>query len=147
MKSLRNFQEFLKSGIVEKRTPDFLRAKSLVEEATKRKSFIEKMAAKLGVSDEDANYFVENSYDVLIGLLRAKLLSVGFTASGKGAHEAEVSYMRELTFSEADVRFMNSLRYFRNGILYYGERFDSEYAKKVLNFLEKMYPLLKKMVK
>jgi hypothetical protein len=41
---------------------------------------------------------------------------------------------------------MNSLRYFRNGILYYGERFDAEYAKKVLGFLEKVYPRLKKMI-
>jgi hypothetical protein len=146
MKPLRSFKEFLKEGVVKKSTPDFLRVKSLVEEAARRKEFVHRLIGKMGVSDEDANYFVENAYDALIGLLRAKLLSVGLVASGKGAHEAEVAYMRELKFSEADVRFMNSLRYFRNGILYYGERFDAEYAKKVLGFLEKVYPRLKKMI-
>jgi hypothetical protein len=33
MKPLRSFKEFLKEGVVKKSTPDFLRVKSLVEEA------------------------------------------------------------------------------------------------------------------
>jgi hypothetical protein len=48
-------------------------------------------------------------------------------------------------FSEPDVRFANDLRYFRNGINYYGKRFDAAYAKQVLQFLEAVYPKLKKL--
>ena len=107
------FEEFLESGIVKNRIPDLLRAKSLIEEAEKRKRFIHELSIKVGLKDENANYFVENSYDILIELLRAKLLIKGFYASGMGAHEAEVSFMRNLGFSESDARFMNSLRYFR----------------------------------
>ena len=100
---------------------------------------------KIGLLDENANYFIENSYDILIELIRAKLLIDGFSSSGKGAHEAEVSYMRKLDFNESDVGFMNDLRYFRNGILYYGRNFDKEYGKKVLDFLKKIRPKLKEI--
>ena len=63
-------------------------------------------------------------------------------ASGEGAHEAEVTYMKNMGFSEREVRFMNDLRYFRNGILYYGKNFDADYGRKVLNFLDNIFPVL-----
>ena len=146
MRPLKDFDEFLKEGIVRKRTPDMPRARSLIEEAEKRNKFLNEILSKIGLLDENANYVIENSYDILIELIRAKLLIDGFSSSGKGAHEAEVSYMRKLNFPEGDVGFMNDLRYFRNGILYYGKNFDKEYGKKVLSFLNKIYPKLKEIV-
>ena len=145
MRPLKDFDEFLKEGIVRKRTPDMPRARSLIEEAEKRNKFLNEILSKIGLLDENANYVIENSYDILIELIRAKLLIDGFSSSGKGAHEAEVSYMRKLNFPEGDVGFMNDLRYFRNGILYYGKNFDKEYGKKVLDFLKKAYPKLKEI--
>ena len=59
---------------------------------------------------------IEKMYDILIELIRAKMLKDGFKAHGEGAHEAEVSYMRKIGFNELDISFMNELRYFRNGI-------------------------------
>lgn len=144
MKPLKNFDEFLKQGIVSARTPDRARARSLAEESEKRKRFLTQMLDKIGLSDENANYFIENSYDLLIELIRAKLLTDGFSSSGTGSHEAEVSYLARLSFAEKDIRFMNELRYHRNGILYYGKDFDAEYAKKVIEFLENIYPKLKR---
>ena len=143
MRLLKKFEEFLEQGIVRRRTSDLPRANSLLEEAEKRKNFLTQMTEKIGLSDENANYFIENSYDLLIELIRAKLLRKGFSSSGEGAHEAEVSFMRNLGFSENEARFMNELRYYRNGILYYGEHFDSIYATKVLNYLNKIYPKLR----
>ncbi|GAJ05982.1 unnamed protein product, partial [marine sediment metagenome] len=99
-----------------------------------------------GLNDENANYFIENSYDTLIELIRAKLFIDGFRSSGEGAHGAEISYMKNLGFSEEDIRFMNDLRYYRNGILYYGENFDADYASKVLLFLKEIYPRLVKLL-
>jgi len=78
----------------------------------------------------------------MMELIRAKMLLEGYKASGISAHEAEVSYLRKLGFSEADVRFANDLRYFRNGIIYYGKIFDSDYAKKTISFLESVFPKL-----
>ena len=77
-----------------------------------------------------------------MGLIRAKLLIKGFSSSGEGDHEAEVSFMRTLGFSEKETRFLNDLRYFRNGILYYGKHFDEGYGKRVMDFLNKLYPTL-----
>jgi len=142
MKPLRNFEEFIEDGTVAKTTANMPRAKSLTGEAERRKKFLNEMLEKIGMNDDNANYFIESSYDVLISLIRAKLLAHGFTSSGKGAHEAEVSFMRRLDFPENDVRFMNDLRYYRNGILYYGERFNADYGKKAVDFMERIFAKL-----
>lgn len=147
MRPLKTFEEFLASGTVRKRTPDLRRSLSLSNESESRKLFLGELGEKIGLSERNANYFIEVAYDVLIVLIRARMLIDGFDASGKGAHEAEVSYLRKLEFQEPDVRFMNNLRYFRNGIKYYGKSFDKEHAEKVLEFLGKMYPKLKKMLR
>jgi len=143
---MRAFKEFLELGVIRKRTSDSLRADSLLKEAEKRKKFIDEMSSKIGLTDKNANYFVENSYDALIELIRAKLIVEGFRASGEGAHEAEISYMKDLEFSDKDIKFMNDLRYYRNGILYYGKDFDANYASKVLVFLKEIYPKLVKLL-
>jgi hypothetical protein len=145
MRALRNFSEFVKSGTIRKRKSDPARARSLAAEADKRRNFLKELREKIPLSEDNANYFVEGSYDVLISLIRAKLLLDGYSSSGEGAHEAEVSYMRDLGFSERDTRFMNDLRYFRNGIKYYGKQFDQEYSEKVFDFMERLYPRLRKI--
>ncbi len=71
------------------------------------------------------------------------MLIDGFGTSGKGAHEAEVSYLRKIGFKDQEVEFADRLRYFRNGILYYGKNYDKEYAEKVLKFLNLIYPKLR----
>ena len=88
---------------------------------------------------------METSYDILIELIRAKLFLDGFNSSN--SHEAEVAYMRNMHFNEDEVMFMNSLRYYRNGIKYYGRIFDKEYSLKVLDFLIRLYPKIKEVLK
>ena len=78
-------------------------------------------------------------------IIRAKMLMRGFNDSGKGAHEAEVSYLRVLSFSEKEVQFVNQMRFFRNGILYYGTMLDKEYAEKVVDFLKRNYLKLRNL--
>ena len=68
-------------------------------------------------------------------------------ASSLGAHEAEMSYMRVLGFDEKDVQFANQIRFFRNGMLYYGTILDKVYAEKVIGFTKRIYPKLKEMIK
>ena len=70
----------------------------------------------------------------------------GYHASGLGAHEAEVSYLREIGFEEKDVAFADQLRYFRNGIEYYGNHLDAVYGEKVRDFVEMIFPRLKSIV-
>jgi hypothetical protein len=102
---------------------------------------------KLGINDENANDYVEYCYDIMMHLVRAKLFLDGFSASGQGAHEAEVSYLKRLGFAEADLKFADRMRYFRNGILYYGTSLDAEYADKVVEFTKRIYPKLKESLK
>jgi hypothetical protein len=136
MKTLKHFEEYLEEGIVKKQTPDNSRAENLVKESERKSNSLKLILEKIGITDENANDIIEYCYDIILNIIRAKMLRKGYGSSGLGAHEAEVSYLRKIGVSEPDVQFMNQLRYFRNGILYYGKRFDKEYAEKVIVFLE-----------
>ncbi len=144
MRPLKTFEEYIKRGTVRKRKKDISRASSLAEEAKNKKKFIDEAYKKIGIKDYNANSIIENSYDVIMCLLRSKMLLEGYHSSGEGAHEAEVAFMQKLRFTENDIRFMNQLRYFRNGILYYGKKFDAEYAEKIIDFLNKAFDKLEK---
>ncbi len=144
MKPLKTFNEYVKEGTARKQSPDKLRARSLIAESEDSYKILLSFVEKLGLDNNNANHVIKNAYDIIMELIRAKMYIDGFATTGKGAHEAEVSYLTELGFSSKDVDFANDLRYFRNGIMYYGKKFDKTYADKVLAFLKRVYPLLKK---
>ena len=144
MKPLKAFDEYVKEGTARKQSPDKLRAKFLISESESSYKILITFIEKMGLNDDNANHIIKNAYDIIMELIRAKMYIDGFATTGKGAHEAEVSYLAEIGFSDKDIDFANDLRYFRNGIMYYGKKFDKTYAKKVLVFLKKVYPLLKK---
>ena len=143
---MNSFEYYLKKGIVKKVSVNKSRAKDLVEESERKYGQIERVLDKIGVDDKNANDIIGDSYDVLIGLIRAKIFLEGFSASGLGAHEAEVSFLSKLDFSEQEIDFIQRLRFFRNGVMYYGRRFDKEYAEKVILFTEKTFKKLKNIL-
>jgi len=143
---MKKFEEFLKQGVVKKQFPDKPRAQDLIIESDKTFKSVIEVVNKIGINNINANTIIKESYDAIMGLIRAKMLLEGFSCSGQGAHEAEVSYLKELNFSEEEIHFTDRLRYFRNGIMYYGKGFDTEYAKKVITFLKKLYPNLVKIL-
>ncbi len=147
MKAIRSFEEFVRQGIVKKQSPDKSRAEFLIKEAEQSYAYLLELIDKIGINKNNTNSHVKNCYDILTELIRARLLLEGFNASGQGAHEAEVSYLRTLSFSEKEVQFADQMRYFRNGMLYYGTILDKEYAKKVFEFTKRIYTKLKNMVK
>ncbi len=140
---INDFSEYVKEGIAKRITPDRERAKSLALESERKMRSLHEHLEKIGVKDENANDYVEYCYDIIMYLLRAKLYIDGYSSSGQGAHEAEVSYLAILGFSAAEVQFADQMRYFRNGILYYGTALDSEYARKCIGFTLKMVGKLK----
>lgn len=140
MSPVKKFEEFIKEGIVKKQAPDLSRANFLLQETEKAYQFINLLLKNIQLSNDNANSIIKLCYDIIMEPIRATMLREGFNSSGQGAHEAEVAYLRELGFSEADVQFADQLRYFRNRIMYYGKPLDREYAEKVLNFLNKIYP-------
>lgn len=144
MRAIKQFEEFIKNGIVKQQSPDVSRAEFLKEESKKSYTFLNKKLEVFGITDETANDLIKSSYDIIMELIRAKMLLEGYNASGQGAHEAEVSYLRTLGFKEKDVQFADQLRYFRNGMLYYGTSLDEDYAQKVIDFTNKLYKELSK---
>ena len=143
MKAIREFDEFVKERIVKKQSIDKSRAEFLIKESENSYINLLEKIEKIKLSDVNANDFVKSCYDILLELIRAKMLLNGYNASGFGAHEAEVSYMRVLRFNENDVQFADQIRFFRNGMLYYGTISDKEYAEKVIEFTKKIYKRLK----
>jgi hypothetical protein len=142
MRPVKNFEEYLKEGIIKKVVKNKERSHSLKKEAQRRLRSLNERIHKLGVTNDNANDYVEYCYDILMPLIRSKLCTEGYAAQGQGAHEAEVSYLRTLGFAEQEVQFADQLRYFRNGILYYGTSLDAEYAQKVIAFTKATYPKL-----
>ena len=134
MRVLKRFKEFIEKGFVRKQKEDFQRAESLILESDDKYNFFIKIKEKIGVKELYPNYVIETCYDILIQLIRANLLSNGYNSSN--SHEAEISYMEEIGFNYNEVSFMDDMRYFRNGIKYYGKILKSDYAKKVIAFME-----------
>lgn len=147
MMVLKSFEEYIQEGIVKRAFINKERAKSLLIESERKMLSLDERLEKLGVKNENANDYIEYCYDILMHLIRAKLYLEGYSTSGQGSHEAEISYLKTLGFAEKEVRFADQIRYFRNGILYYGTVLDAEYAKKVIEFIKKIYPKLKEMCK
>ena len=104
---IKKFEDYVNEGIIRKVTSDTFRSKSLIIDSNKRKIFLDEIENKIGVKDENSNYFIENCYDIIIQLLRSKLILNGYKASGQGAHIAEVSYMKKIGFLDEDMYFMN----------------------------------------
>ena len=144
---LKQFHEYITGGIVKQVKANPERAKSLILEAERRINSLKERLDKLGIKNENANDYIEYCYEIIMHLIRAKLYLEGYSSSGQGAHEAKVSYLRVLKFSEKEIKFIDQMRYFRNGISYYGTLLDAEYAEKVTEFTVKIYPKLRRMIK
>jgi len=137
---MREFKEYLASGIVKKRAKNEARAKSLLDAAEKRKNVMEKY---LPLNGETSVKIIEECYDVIRELLEAKLINEGYKTY---SHEAAVSYLKVLGFSQDKIIFLDELRKVRNGTKYYGEQTDEEYARKVKEFLSDNYTKLRSAV-
>jgi hypothetical protein len=140
---IRRFDEFLRNGTVKKQVQNKARARSLIKESNEKKEFLETALKTIAPEKIYSNFIVDSCYDIIIELIRAKMFLDGYNA--ENSHEAEVSYLEILGFSLFDIRFMDEIRYYRNGIKYYGTILPEEYARKVLNFLNAIYPKLRKL--
>lgn len=143
MRSPKDFREFLEDGTVKKRGPDRNRAESLIREVKAKKLFLETVIKVTPKEKIYPNFVIDSCYDIIIEMVRARMLLEGYSSD---SYEAEVSYMAILGFALSDIRFADGLRWYRNGIKYYGKMMDMEYADKVLAFLNRIYPELEKIV-
>ena len=145
MKLPKEFEYYLKKGVVRKLTPDKPRAKFLIKESEVSLEGLKERIKIIGINNKNANSIIKDCYDIIMELIRAKLLLEGYSSSGRYAHEGEISYLQKLGFPDSEVSFLNGLRYYRNSVTYYGKILDKEYAKKVFNFLKKIVGELNKV--
>lgn len=143
MKLPKEFEYYIKKGVIRKSSQNKPRAEFLIKESEVSLEGLKERIKIIGINDKNANSIIKDCYDIIMEMIRAKLLLVGYSSSGSYAHEAEVSYLQKLRFPDSEISFLNELRYFRNGITYYGKILEKEYAYKVLEFLDKTYPKLK----
>ena len=139
---MKEFEYFLRAGLIKKQSPNIDRAISLIKESDDKKNFLELTMRKIPSDKMNSNFVIESCYDIIMELVRAKMFISGFKS--ENSHEAEVSYLRNLSFSEEDISFVDELRYNRNGIKYYGRIFEKDYADKVLEFMKSAYYRLKR---
>src|SRR3989344_3237365 len=111
---IRDFAEFITTGVVKRQSQDISRSRFLAKESEKAYIFIDSIIKNVGLTDDNANSIVKLCYDTMMELIRAEMLMHGYNAVGQGAHEAEVTYLLNLGFSENDAQFADQLRYFRN---------------------------------
>ncbi|MBU2638408.1 MAG: hypothetical protein KJ955_05520 [Nanoarchaeota archaeon] len=142
----RDFEEYVREGIIRKCSINKSRAMFLISESQKSLIGLNERMEAIGINENNANSIIKDCYDIIMEMIRARLLLTGYCSAGQFAHEAEVSYLKKEGFSETEVSFLNDLRYFRNSITYYGKILNTEYAKQVVEFTRKMYPKLKKLV-
>ena len=140
-----NFQYYISQGIVKKSTFGSSRAEFLINETKKSIIGLNRVIKKIGIDEFSVNSIIKDIQDIILEMIRAKMLLDGFSASGNNAHEAEVSYLKVLNFSDADVSEVNELRKARNSITYYGKIYEVEYAKKVYVLLKSLYPKLEEI--
>ncbi|GEM_PF-309695 len=138
--NIKKFEEFIKTGVVKKQSPNRQRALHLLEEVKDKKQFLNKALKTMPPKDVYTNFIIDSCYDIIMESIRAKMFTDGYNPGN--SHQAEVSYLRNLGFLEPHIIFMDELRYNRNGIKYYGTIFDREYADNVLDFMERIYPKL-----
>lgn len=141
----KKFEEFLTNGIVKKQIPNRERALSLLKEAEEKKNFLGISLKSIPNEQMNANFIVDYCYDITMELIRAKMFIDGYNAGN--SHEAEVSYLENLGFREPEIRFMNEVRYYRNGTKYYGTKLSKTYAEKVMTFANKIYPKFRGFLK
>jgi len=139
---IKDFDEFLKLGIVKKQTSEKSRGNFLIKESEKNYNYLLELIKKIKIDDLSANNYIKVCYDIIMSSIRAKMSFDGYKASGIRAHEAEVAYFEKIGFSEKDVLFLDKMRYYRNGILYYGTITSDEYAQEVIDFTKKIYSKL-----
>ena len=139
---MKSFEEYLKEGIILRITPDLEIAEDLIKESENKKSFLKILVEKIEIQNNNANNYLEQCYDIIMLLIRAKLYSKGYKSQGVGAHQAEISYLKNLGFLESEIIFLDELRYYRNRIKYYGKRLTRNYAIKTLKFLDGIYTKL-----
>jgi hypothetical protein len=88
----KEFEEYVKEGIIRKCSINKPRAEFLINETEKAFRGLNKRLEAMEIDEDNANSIIKDCYDAIMELVRAKLLLTGYSSAGQFAHEAEISY-------------------------------------------------------
>ncbi|RLJ08259.1 MAG: hypothetical protein DRP16_01835 [Candidatus Aenigmatarchaeota archaeon] len=123
---IMSFRYYLEKGSVRKDTKDVNRAKSLSEIVKKRMETARKM---------EPNFKLEFAYESVIESIEAVMAVNGYKSY---SHEANIAYLRVLSFPESVVVEADKLRIKRHRSKYYGGKVPEEEGDKAIKTAERI---------
>lgn len=119
-------------------TPDYERAKSLIETSKERISLIKE------INRQNANFVFEDYYNSILKLLQALTLKNGYKVIN---HICLGFYLRDFLRREDLFVVFDDLRYKRNSLTYYGKKMDFEVAKETILKCKNLFNELNDMIR
>ena len=130
------FEEYIKDGRLVKRTPDPVKAKSLLQSSARQIDEVGKFL--LGRASGDI--ILTTSYTALRQVLEAMAIERGYHAY---SHEFYTDFLKHLDEQGLAVQF-DELRKLRNGVEYYGKSVSAQRAKDAFDDIERIIATLRK---
>ncbi len=134
---LLNFEYYVQQGVVKRKRVDKELAKSLLKTSKDRFAFAKEIVGK------HPKYALEMAYEAIIEIIDALLALEGYKS---WSHEANLAFLSKIGFSEVEIRKLDVSRRKRHSSKYYGKDFDAEEVADELDFLEKIFRKLEKVV-
>ena len=130
-----NWEECIRSRVVEKRTKDKELAKSLFKIAADRFSFF---------SSKNISVFtLEGIYESIIELCHALLALEGLKTV---SHECVIEFLRKKYLNDYETELLHKLRKKRHGIKYYGKILSEEILKRNVEIGKTLFLKLKSII-
>lgn len=125
-----------------KKTPDRIRAKSLVEMAKERLEIIIPSTPK-----ETMYKFLEEYYETIVQLITALMYNEGLKSLD---HIGLIQYLKKYNeFSREEITIIDQIRKFRHGTIYYGRKESGDFfinnKKSIKSIINKLLKLTDKI--
>lgn len=133
---MKEFKELVREGKVEKRSPDFAEAESLLQQAKERLNDL----VTLPLNEKNASFRFESAYESLREALQSFLAKRGYKPY---SHEAIIAFaLEEKILSEKESRTADRYREIRNDINYRATKVTVEETKEIIHFVKHIIPHL-----
>src|SRR3989344_7695036 len=130
---------YCERNFIKKVEIDEERIKSIIEKSMKRL----KRARKTKIAEENADFIVEDYYEVIKELLTAYLLKNGLRSKN---HQCLISYFYKQNKNyEKESYIISQMSFFRNKLEYYGEDIPFEFLKNNKEKFEEIVEILLKL--
>ena len=137
---MREFGNFLKTGEVRRQGKNESLANALIKSSEKSLKNIQ----RIKVDELNAESVVSELYDLIRELIEAKLSLEGYKSY---SHEATIFFLKNFSFNDFEINFLDNLRKVRNKIKYYGKEINTEEALKIIDFMNLILPKLRRLLK